>query len=185
MNVPSVLMILCVAGCTAHPAVDVRPGVTRSPAAEDDGIAVYFSPNGGAMAAVIAEIGKARESVDVQAYLITSADFVEALKAAVARGVRVRVILDANGFGGAYSAYAFFAGGTVPVWRDGQHKDAHDKVVLLDGRTLVTGSLNFTDQSDAVNAENLLVIRDKPTLVAAYLRNFENHLAHASPFVKP
>jgi phosphatidylserine/phosphatidylglycerophosphate/cardiolipin synthase-like enzyme len=131
------------------------------------------------MAAIIQEIKGAQHSIDVQAYLITAKSFVDALKGACARGVGVRVILDKNNVGGAYSAMTFFRDGTIPLWRDGRHKDAHDKIVLIDGHILITGSFNFTDQSDEVNAENLLILRDKPVLFAAYQANFERHLRHS------
>ena len=49
-----------------------------------------------------------------------------------------RVILDKNNPGGRYSALAFFWDNKVPVWRDGAHKEAHNKVMLIDGRTIIT-----------------------------------------------
>jgi phosphatidylserine/phosphatidylglycerophosphate/cardiolipin synthase-like enzyme len=174
-----IVLLLGLSGCLANTPNWARPGPLKPPAAVEDNIAVYFSPRGGAMAAIIQEINGAQRSVDVQAYLITAKSFVDALKGACARGVRVRVILDKNNAGGAYSAMTFFRDGTIPLWRDGQHKDAHDKVVLIDGHTLITGSFNFTDQSDEVNAENLLILRDKPVLYAAYQANFERHLRHS------
>ncbi len=44
-----------------------------TPAASEDGIAVYFSPRGGCTEAIIDEIKNAEESVLVQAYSFTSA----------------------------------------------------------------------------------------------------------------
>lgn len=132
------------------------------------------------MAAILNELDRARRTVDVNAYLITAPEIADALKAAAKRGVTVRIILDKNNIGGIYSK-AFFPKGTVPVWRDGQHKDAHNKVMLIDGGTIITGSFNFTDQSEDTNAENLLIIRNKPTLFAAYEADFEKHLSHSDP----
>ena len=53
--------------------------------------------------------------------------------------------------------------------------------MLIDGRIIITGSFNFTDPSEDQNAENLLILRDKPTLFAAYESDFEKHLAHSDP----
>ena len=36
----------------------------------------------------------------------------------------------------------------------------HNKVVFIDGETVITGSFNFTKAAEENNAENLLVIRD-------------------------
>jgi phosphatidylserine/phosphatidylglycerophosphate/cardiolipin synthase-like enzyme len=158
-----------------------KPPEPRPPAAADEGIAVYFSPHGGAMAALLRQIDEARESIDVQAYLLTSKRIAEALEAAQRRGVKVRVILDKRNLGASFGNAVFFAGGNIPVWRDGAHKDAHSKIILIDGRIIITGSFNFTDQSEDQNAENLLVIRDKPQLMAAYQASFEEHLRHSDP----
>lgn len=173
------LSLLC--GCIFHPTATKSPPVAKPPAATEDDIAVFFSPKGGAMAAIIKEINQAERSVDVHAYLVTARAIVDALEDAQRRGVQVRIILDKNNLGGIYSAAAVFSNTTLPVWRDGQHKDEHNKVILIDGRTIITGSFNFTDPSEEKNAENLLIIRNKPKLYAAYLADFETHLAHSDP----
>src|SRR6185295_5843122 len=171
------LLTIVLTGCQGStPDRELKP-----PAAVEDDIAVYFSPKGGAMAAILREIEQARKTIDVQAYLITAKEIVEALQAAQARGVRVRIVLDKRNMGGAYSYTAYLSKTGLPVWRDGQHKDTHDKVMLIDGRTIITGSFNFTDQSEDVNSENVLIIRNKPKLFATYLENFEMHLGHSEP----
>ena len=38
----------------------------------------------------------------------------------------------------------------------------HNKIMLIDGDTIITGSFNFTKAAEESNAENLLVLRDKP-----------------------
>ena len=60
-----VLILLLTAGWVAQRAVP--------PAASEDGISVYFSPNGGCTDAIIQEINAARMSIHVQAYSFTSA----------------------------------------------------------------------------------------------------------------
>jgi len=44
---------------------------------------------------------------------------------------------------------------------DAQHAIAHNKVMIIDGETVITGSFNFTKAAEENNAENLLVIHDK------------------------
>jgi phosphatidylserine/phosphatidylglycerophosphate/cardiolipin synthase-like enzyme len=155
-----------------------------SPAASEDDVEVYFSPEGGAMGAIVNEIEQARRSVDVSAYLITAKQIVDALAAAQQRGVRVRIVLDRDHVGAGFSVAGYLGKSGLAVWRDGRHKEAHNKVMLIDGETIITGSFNFTDQAEHLNAENLLVIRDKPTLFEAYLADFEKHLGHSDPPAK-
>jgi phosphatidylserine/phosphatidylglycerophosphate/cardiolipin synthase-like enzyme len=41
------------------------------------------------------------------------------------------------------------------------HSIGHNKVMIIDGKTVITGSFNFTKAAEEKNAENFLVIRDK------------------------
>ena len=51
---------------------------------------------------------------------------------------------------------------------------------MIDGRTLVTGSFNFTKAAEESNAENLLIV-DDAMLAARYAENRRENLAHAEP----
>jgi phosphatidylserine/phosphatidylglycerophosphate/cardiolipin synthase-like enzyme len=44
---------------------------------------------------------------------------------------------------------------------DTQHAITHNKVMIIDGETVNTGSFNFTRAAEENNAENLLVIHDR------------------------
>jgi phosphatidylserine/phosphatidylglycerophosphate/cardiolipin synthase-like enzyme len=52
-------------------------------------------------------------------------------------------------------------------------------VMVIDNRTLLTGSFNFTQHAETDNAENLLIIKGHPELVRSYKENFHSHKAHA------
>src|SRR5438067_13649726 len=90
----SVVLLACLSGCVLRQMAPAGPPVARPPAVTEDHIAVYFSPRGGAMAALLGEIEHAEKSIDVQAYLLTSKRIARALEAAQRRGVPVRLILD-------------------------------------------------------------------------------------------
>ena len=157
-------------------------GTPPAPAASEGGISVFFSPNGGAGAAVVAAINSAKSTLDVQAYLLSTKDIISPIAKAHTRGVKVRVVMDADNAADQYSGATYLANAGVPVSLDSEHKEAHDKVMLIDGKTIVTGSFNFTRAADEQNAENLLVIEAKPKLFAAYKKNFETHLKHSKPY---
>lgn len=157
----------------------------RSPtaAATQDGISVYFSPDGGCTAAIVEAIEQARSMIDVQAYRLTHVEIVKALIAAHGRGVKVRVVLDdAGALKDKYSDATPLFNAGIAVWRDSRHAIAHNKVMLIDGSTIITGSFNFSRQAEERNAENVLFIRDKRDLLAAYQRNFEEHLKHSERY---
>lgn len=181
-----VALVVCCAALAAYAAPRSRPPAPApTPAASEGGIQVFFSPNGGAAAALVNLLDSATKSVDVQAYYLTSSVIAKPIADAHARGVKVRVVLDQTAAGEKYSSATYLGNAGVPVWLDGDHEIAHNKVMLVDGETIVTGSFNFTRSADEKHAENLLLIRGKPALYAAYAKNFEAHLQHAKRFESP
>jgi len=152
------------------------------PAASQDGVEVFFSPKGGCTEVIIDEIENAKLSVLVQAYSFTSAPIAKALLAAHKRGVYVEVVLDSSQRTAKYSSATFFRNQGIPVHIDSDHAIAHNKVILIDDRTIITGSFNFSKAAEERNAENLLVIKGKPALMKAYRRNLAQHLNHSERY---
>ena len=157
----------------------------RAPAHTQPEIQVCFTPEYGATPnctqAIVAAIDSARRSILLQAYSFTSAPIAKALVKAHRRGVNVRVILDKIANTRHYSSATFLEHVGVPVWIDAQHTIAHNKVMVIDDATVITGSFNFTRAAEEHNAENLLIIHD-PALAARYTQNWNRHLAHSQPF---
>ncbi len=144
-------------------------------------IEVHFSPRGGCTEAVVKEIDAAENSVLVQAYSFTSAPIAEALVDAHKRGVHVGVILDSSQRTEKYSSADFVQHAGIPTYIDAEHAIAHNKVMVIDGQTVITGSFNFTSSAENRNAENLLVIRS-PELAATYTANWNAHLKHSEKY---
>lgn len=176
-----ILPILMLAvGCAParQPAVAPKPVVQPAAATE---CSVYFSPDGGCTDAIRDALSRARATVLVQAYSFTSAPIAKALLDAKKRGVDVRVILDRSQAGQQYSSADFLANSGVPTKIDRAHSIAHNKVMIIDGATVITGSFNFTKAAEQRNAENLLVIHDAD-LAARYTANWRLHDSHSEPY---
>ena len=141
-------------------------------------IQVFFSPKGGCTEAVVANLDSAKSNVLVQAYSFTSAPIAKALVDAHKRGVKVEVILDKSQRSEKYSSADFLKSAGIPTFIDARHAIAHNKVMVIDGRTVLTGSFNFTKAAEENNAENLLVIQDA-ALAAKYAANWQAHLQHS------
>jgi phosphatidylserine/phosphatidylglycerophosphate/cardiolipin synthase-like enzyme len=144
-------------------------------------VEVYFSPKGGCTEAVVKEIDAAKTMILVQAYSFTSVPIAKALVDAHKRGVDVRVVLDKSQRGEKYSSADFVLHAGIPVWIDAKHQIAHNKIMIIDGTTVITGSFNFTKNAEANNAENLLVIRS-PELATKYASNWDAHLEHSEKY---
>jgi len=137
----------------------------------------HFSPRGGCTEAIVAEIEHARSSIHVQAYSFTSQPIADALVSAKKRGVDVQLIVD-KGQTEERSLFDEVAAAHCPTFVDRAHAIAHNKVMVIDGGTVITGSFNFTAAAERSNAENLLVIRSKE-LAAVYEENWQKHKEHS------
>jgi len=145
-------------------------------------IACYFSPRGGCTDAVVNEIRQARQQIFVQAYSFTSVPIATALVEAHSRGVAVYIILDKSQKTEKYSGADYVANAGIPTMIDAAHAIAHNKIMLIDGLTIITGSFNFTTNAEQNNAENLLIIRNRPDLYQAYADNFRHHYEHSQQY---
>jgi phosphatidylserine/phosphatidylglycerophosphate/cardiolipin synthase-like enzyme len=96
----------------------------------------------------------------------------------------VQPILDRSNRTAHYSVADTLHNLGIPVLIDAKHAIAHNKVIIIDGETVVTGSFNFTKQAETSNAENLLIIRDKD-LSAKYAEDWRKHAEHLKPYEMP
>lgn len=149
--------------------------------ANTNAVSVYFSPQGGCTEAIVAELNQARSNVLVQAYSFTSDTIAKALLEAHRRGVLVRVILDRSQRTEKYSSADFLSHAGIETLIDAEHAIAHNKVMVVDGQVVITGSFNFTKAAENSNAENLLVLRDAE-LARKYAENWAQHAAHSSVY---
>lgn len=145
-------------------------------------VEAFFSPRGGATEAIVREIRGARQEVLMQAYSFTSTPIAKALLDAHKRGVKVVAVLDKSQRTAKYTGATFLANAGIPVLIDDKHTIAHNKIIIIDSSTLITGSFNFSKAAEEKNAENLLVIKGNKLLVEKYLKNFDEHKQHSERY---
>jgi len=130
-------------------------------------------------------IRAARRSILIQAYEITPGPLVTALVEAHRRGVDVRAIVDykqltdRRNHDDAFAVEHLGAAG-IPVLVDKPPGLMHDKVMIIDGEVVVTGSFNYTYSAEHRNVENLLVIRD-PAVAAQYVQHWRSRAIESRP----
>ncbi|RLJ67495.1 phospholipase D family nuclease [Sulfurisoma sediminicola] len=152
-------------------------------------VEVRFTPWDDAEGALLRVLGEARQTIYVQAFLLTSRTLGRALIDAHRRGVAVAVLADremvANGDN---SQIPKLVEAGIPVWLEVRYQSAHNKIVLIDPEEahpiVVTGSYNFTFSAQARNAENLLILSDNPPLARAYLANWRRHRGEALAYAE-
>jgi phosphatidylserine/phosphatidylglycerophosphate/cardiolipin synthase-like enzyme len=168
----SVIFLLLITSLPAHPfELTLHNAPTQ----------VYFSPNGGCTDAIIKQINDAKSEILVQAYSFTSAPIAKALVEAHKRGVKVEAILDKSQRTEKYSSATFLANSGIDTFIDARHAIAHNKIMIIDKTTVITGSFNFTRAAEEENAENLLIIKSKE-LAGIYIDNWKKHREHSEVY---
>jgi len=118
----------------------------------------------------------ASSSIDGALYRFNHPGLAQTLEEAVHRGVRVRLLVDGNKYKESRTTQELLSGGIIPFrlafGRQGRGSKMHHKFVILDQQTVLTGSYNWTLESEDENHENLIVLRD-PRPVEAYTQEFE------------
>lgn len=122
-----------------------------------------FSPNGGVQNEIINEIRSAKKTVSMAAYTLTAPKIVLELEASYLRGVIVKVLTDKN-----QSNMPF----NFPSKVEKKHSIMHNKIIIIDDMTVITGSYNFTQAAEYKNAENILIIKECPNISRAYKEEF-------------
>jgi phosphatidylserine/phosphatidylglycerophosphate/cardiolipin synthase-like enzyme len=143
---------------------------------------VFFSPDGGTTAAIVREIDAAKSEVLVQAYSFTSVPIAQALLNAKKRGVRIEAVLDKSQRSERYTAATFLMNADIAVVIDARHAIAHNKIIIIDRASLITGSFNFSKSADQNNAENLLILKGNKPLLDRYVENYLAHRGHSVPY---
>ena len=156
-----------------------------APVAAQGTVQAAFAPWDDVEALLVQLIDGARSQVLMQAYLMTSKKIAVALIAAHSRGVDVQVLADETQSHVESAKLGMLVAGGVPVWMETKYQNAHNKVIIIDAVTaapvLVTGSFNFTWTAQHKNAENVLVMRNDPSLTARYAANWQRHRLDATP----
>jgi len=127
-------------------------------------------------------INAARQSIIVAAYSFTSKPIAKALVDAHKRGVRVQVVLDKSQRTERYSSATFLSNMGIPVRIDSRYAIMHNKFMVIDGKTVETGSFNYTSSAARRNAENVIVLRDNPRAAQVYAQQWQRLWDESQPY---
>ena len=151
---------------TYHPAPTISQALYKAE--------TCFSPNGGVASSIIKAINNTKSSIDLAIFDLTSNDIASSLEKAQKRGVKIRIIADSRQAKGANSK--------IPILADDQfslkitHGEGrgimHNKFAILDGKLMVTGSYNWTNNAEHFNYENAIFITD-PNVIKQYQKEFD------------
>lgn len=140
---------------------------------------ILFASEDKAISQIIPLIKGAKRSIRFMAFSFTHGDLGAAVLAGARAGVDVQGIFETRGSETEYSQLPPLYCAKVPVRQDGNPGTFHHKVFVIDEQIVVTGSLNFSDNADESNDENVVIVTNKE-IAALYLQEFERRWAEAT-----
>jgi len=133
---------------------------------------------------IVRLVGNATDSIEGALYRFSHPGLAQALERAVNRGVRVRLLVDANKYQENRTTQELLSGAIIPFrlsyGRRGRGSKMHHKFAVLDRQMVLTGSYNWTMESEDENYENLIIMREAAP-VEAYMHEFDTLWTGAAP----
>lgn len=124
------------------------------------GLENYFAPEDGVEEVVVAKLAEARQQIAFMAFVFTSEPIAEMMGKRLAAGAQVRGVVEKRSAGSKYSRHKYLNERGAEVYIDGNPKTMHHKVIVVDGKLVMTGSYNFSASAEKSNDENLIIIHD-------------------------
>lgn len=132
----------------------------------------YFSPGPDCRVAITQAMETAIDELLICVFTISDDRLSDAIMAAHRNGLTVRVISDNDKMYDRGSDVQRLAEAGVNVRIDMSPEHMHHKFMILDGRTVMTGSYNWTRSAETRNEENLISADDQ-MLAQAFTTEFE------------
>lgn len=121
---------------------------------------------------IIPLVRSAQSRIRFLAFSFTDYPLAAAMIQRAQQGVNVTGVMDKTQSGGEGSELATLFCAHIPVRQDGNPQFMHSKVIIVDDRYVITGSLNFSTSAEVSNDENVIII-DNPEIAHLYVQNFD------------
>lgn len=154
---------------TSFPPAPTSAAIPSPPS--PTGITGIFIEPGDGRTPILDELAAARRSIDVEIYIITDDVILQALAAAQARGVAVRVMLEEHPFGGGGGQQGIFdrleAADIEVRWANPAFRFSHIKMMVIDDAVAIILNQNLTTSSFTGNREFGVVTTDPAAVKTA------------------
>lgn len=129
------------------------------------------------------ELDKATESIDIAMYFFTNKVLFEKLMDKADKGVKISLIIHDNYINLRYGGIDFqrFADNeNCRIYISTKEKPIHDKFCIIDSKTLISGSYNWTYAAENYNKENIMMVineKDGPSderrIIESYIGEYD------------
>jgi phosphatidylserine/phosphatidylglycerophosphate/cardiolipin synthase-like enzyme len=140
---------------------------------------VFTSEDPAIEQAIIPVVNSATRSIRFLAFSYTDFPLAQAMINRAQNGVNVAGVFERVGSDTEAAELKTLFCAKIPVRRDGNGGFMHNKVIVVDERFVITGSLNFSTNAEKSNDENVIII-DNPDIAKLYMQDFERVWALAT-----
>jgi phospholipase D len=169
----SILYVLLLGLFTGMSYVEFNKRTWYTQTSNLNDINICFTPPAGCADLIAREISQAKKEVYVQAYSFTSQKIIDQLIKIHKQKINIHILVDKSNLTDLYSKISLLQNSGIKVKIDKVSGIAHNKVIIIDGEKVITGSFNFTNDADKRNVENVVLIKDKK-IAAMYIQNWQN-----------
>ncbi|MBD3288778.1 phospholipase [candidate division KSB1 bacterium] len=141
-------------------------------------IQVFFAAEDDVAEKLLPIIESAQNSIRFMAFSFTHNGMGDAILNRARAGIDVKGIFELRGSETSYSELGKLHRAGVPVRQDGNPRTFHHKVIIIDNKTVVTGSFNFSNNANKNNDENVIVINNRD-ISQQYTNEFERRWEEA------
>ncbi|MER3467556.1 MAG: phospholipase [Thermoflexus sp.] len=131
----------------------------------------YFAPEDPTVEAIVRTLRGARERIVFMAFAFTHPTIGEALLGRHRAGVAIHGVFERVGADAPVSQFDRLRRAGLDVLKDGNPYLMHHKVFVIDRRTVIFGSYNFSRNAAQDNDENFLIVED-PAMAALFEAEF-------------
>ncbi|MBN1580863.1 MAG: hypothetical protein JXA89_09190 [Anaerolineae bacterium] len=142
-------------------------------------VQILFAAEDEVVSHLVPMIAGAQKSIRFMAFSFTHDDLGAAVLARANAGIDVKGIFETRGSEAEYSELPVLYCAGVPVRQDGNPGTFHHKVFVIDDKMVITGSLNFSENADDSNDENVVVVTNAD-IAALYLQEFDRRWREAT-----
>jgi phosphatidylserine/phosphatidylglycerophosphate/cardiolipin synthase-like enzyme len=113
---------------------------------------VHFSKHGGCEKRVVGLIAHSKEFIDVAMYSLNNKKIIDALEKAKNNGVKIRILVDRlQGTGVNKKVTLALKHEGFDIRIHSKNKIQHNKFAIFDGKSIITGSFNWTESAENAN----------------------------------
>ena len=133
---------------------------------------IFTSEDAAIEQAILPLVNSAQSSVRFLAFSFTDYPLANAMIGRARNGVSVAGVFEKVGSETDASELRTLYCAQVPVRQDGNPSFMHNKVIIVDERYVITGSLNYSTNAEENNDENVIIL-ENPEIAGYYVQEFD------------